>query len=110
MALIQKQNRKKTFMLIGALVVLGTALLIVLQVMQPKTGGSGTGTTAGGVSSTHDLPTYTDFGQDLFQQPQFQELQDYSGQVEPMPIEGGTVTPGPNPTVGNDNPFVERGL
>jgi len=99
MALVQKKNRKKSI-IYGVLVfviIVGGGYLIYNNFIAGKGGGTeGTG----GQAISKDLPTYSNFGEDLFQNGVYQNLKDFSG--EKLPIYPANVPKG------RDNPFLPK--
>jgi len=97
MALVQKRDNKKTVMSLVVLGVFIVAGIVAVIMLLPKSGSnvnSGIGTTGSG----RDLPTYTQFGEDVYQSDQFKELRDY--------LSGAPSTTNVNTNSGgNPNPF-----
>ncbi len=99
MALAQKRNPKRTTILLAITSVIVIAAIVVYTVIQPKPT-----TQPGGVGGlrTGDLPTFTNFGEDLFNAPPYQQLRDY---LQAAP---GSPTPSVTPGTRNPNPFQAR--
>jgi hypothetical protein len=76
MALVQKRDTKKTvtsLIALGVFIVGGIVAIVILLPKSSSNVNSETGTTGSG----RDLPTYTQFGEDVYQSDQFKELRDY---------------------------------
>lgn len=106
MALAQKRNTKQTMTYIIVAVVLIAGAVIAYTVMQSQP-SSQTGTSTGVRGS--DLPTFTTFGEDLYNTEQYKGLHNF---LENVPEQPSTPSANTNSTVsseaGNPNPFLEH--
>lgn len=91
MALVQKRNSSKTFILLGVLgaIIVAGALLYFLWLAPPST----TTNTTTSVGAARDLPIVSDFGDAVFSDPRFKSLESYGK----LPVNIGNV--------GRANPF-----
>ncbi len=82
------------FVLLGVIIVGG---IVALVMFLPK-GVPSTDTGIGGIRSGRDLPTYTTFGEDVYESEQFKQLRNY--------LDGSPTSTNLNTnTGGNPNPF-----
>jgi hypothetical protein len=96
MVLIQKKSRKKPIIygILAFIVIFGGGYLIFKNyiIIPPPTNQT--------KISEKNLPTYTDFGEDLFQENSYESLQDFSG--DKLPILPDRVPKG------RENPFIPK--
>ncbi len=100
MALVQKRNPRRATFLIGVLVVVLVVGMVAIYLLQPKTGDDQP--LVGGSRRSTDLPTLTQFGEDLYATEQFKALHDFLS-ASPLPE-----TPVTLPGQRNPNPFQTR--
>ncbi|MFH0828933.1 MAG: hypothetical protein V1907_02020 [Candidatus Kerfeldbacteria bacterium] len=97
MALVQKRDTRKNVVYLALLGVAVAGGIVALFFFKPK--GSTVDTTNTSYVKGRDQPTYTTFGEDLYESEQYKQLRDY--------LEGSTpIQPtNANTSQGNPNPF-----
>lgn len=96
MALVQKQNTKRTVIILSVFMTVIVGGIIALLVLRPK---ESLPTDTTGIGRGTDLPILKDFGEDLYTSDQMKQLRDFSAEVQP----GDLAPPPGNPR--NPNPF-----